>query len=100
MYGLIGCIRANPGTGARLVEILGESTEAMPGCISYVVAVDSKDTDAIWVTEVWDSPESHTASLALKQVQDAIARARPLIAGFDSHVETRPISIQSGTPAP
>jgi len=31
----------------------------MPGCFSYVVAKDSADENAIWVTEVWDSIVSH-----------------------------------------
>jgi quinol monooxygenase YgiN len=63
----------------------------MPGCLSYVVARDAKDASAIWVTEVWDSKDSHAASLKLPVVQAAIARGRPLIAGFDSHAESEPI---------
>ena len=35
-----------------------------------------------------DTKASHDASLTLPQVQAAIARARPLIAGFDSGAET------------
>jgi len=53
------------------------------------VATDPADADAIWITEAWDSKESHDASLTLPSVRQAIARARPLIAGFsDSHVTT------------
>ena len=63
----------------------------MPGCLSYVVARDPADADAIWITEVWDSRDSHRASLQLPQVRAAIARARPLIAGFESGVETVPV---------
>jgi quinol monooxygenase YgiN len=63
----------------------------MPGCLSYVVAKDPADADAIWITEVWNDRDSHRASLQLPQVQGAIARARPLIAGFDSSVETEPV---------
>ena len=63
----------------------------MPGCLSYVIAEDPADEDALWVTEVWDSAASHQGSLALPAVKDAIARGRPLIAGFDSHTETRPL---------
>jgi hypothetical protein len=60
----------------------------MPGCLSYVIAADRADPDAIWVTEVWDTQGSHDASLALPQVRAAIAEARPLIAGFDGGAET------------
>jgi len=35
----------------------------MPGCLSYVVAADATELDALWVTEVWESQASHQASL-------------------------------------
>jgi len=79
-----------PGSAA-LAAILLESTTAMPGCLAYVVAEDLEDEDALWITEVWDNAQSHQASLQLPAVRDAITRARPLIAGFDSHVSTRPL---------
>jgi quinol monooxygenase YgiN len=44
--------------------------------------------DALWVTEVWVSRDAHRASLQLPEVQAAIAKGRPLIAGFDSRAET------------
>ena len=91
MYGLIGKFRALPGQREALASILIEGTTAMPGCLSYVVAADATDPDALWVTEVWDSPENHHASLALPTVQQAIARGKPLIAAFGERFETRPI---------
>ena len=91
MFGLIGKMRAQPGKRDALLEILLEATVAMPGCLNYVVARDPADRDAIWITEVWTDAESHKASLALPSVQAAIARARPLIAGFDSSVPTEPV---------
>ncbi|BCH28384.1 antibiotic biosynthesis monooxygenase [Mesorhizobium sp. L-8-10] len=91
MFGLIGKMRARPGERDALIAILLEGTEAMPGCLSYVVAKDPADADAIWITEVWDGAASHKASLSLPAVQAAIAQARPMIAGFDSHVETEPV---------
>jgi quinol monooxygenase YgiN len=56
-----------------------------------VVANDLADPDAIWVTEVWASEDAHRASLDLPAVQDAIARGRPLIAGFGERFVTRPL---------
>ena len=91
MYGLIGKITATPGKRDALVAILIEGTTKMPGCLSYIVALDSADPDALWVTEVWDHQESHTASLTLPSVKDAIASGRPLIAGFSNRVETTPV---------
>ncbi|MBA4805822.1 MAG: antibiotic biosynthesis monooxygenase [Caulobacterales bacterium RIFCSPHIGHO2_01_FULL_70_19] len=91
MYGLIGRMKAVPGQRDALAAILLEGTGAMPGCLSYIVAKDPADADALWITEVWDSADSHRASLQLPAVRDAIARGRPLIAGFDSQVETEPL---------
>src|SRR5262245_40351108 len=91
MYGLIGKMNAVSGKRDALVAILLESTEAMPGCLSYVVAIDPADADALWITEVWDNQASHKGSLALPAVQTAIAKARPLIAGFSNRVETAPV---------
>lgn len=91
MYGLIGKIEAQPGARDELAEILLEGTRDMPGCVSYVVARDAQEADALWVTEVWVDQESHRASLGLPAVQQAIARGRPLIAGFAQRVETEPI---------
>ena len=92
MYGLIGKMKAAPGQRDALIAILVDGVSAiMPGCLSYVVAQDPADADAIWITEVWDSQASHKASLSLPSVKDAISRGRPLIAGFDRHIETVPI---------
>jgi quinol monooxygenase YgiN len=91
MHGLIGRMRAAPGQREALIAILLEGTQAMPGCLSYVIAKDPADADAVWITEVWDGRDSHRASLQLPQVRSAIARARPIIAGFDSSTETEPV---------
>jgi quinol monooxygenase YgiN len=91
MYGLIGKMSAVNGQRDALAAILLEATGAMPGCFSYVIATDPADPDALWITEVWDSSASHKASLGLPAVQAAIARAKPLIAGFSNRVETVPI---------
>lgn len=87
MYGLIGRMTAIPGQRDALAEILLTGMNAMPGCLSYVVARDPAEPDALWVTEVWESAEHHRASLALPSVQAAIARGRPLIAGFSDRRE-------------
>lgn len=91
MYGLIGRMRATPGKRDTLLDMLLEGTGEMPGCLSYVVARDPADADAIWITEVWTDETHHKASLKLPAVREAIGRARPLIAGFDSQVVTEPL---------
>lgn len=91
MYGLIGKMLTMPGGRDAVIAALLESTDAMPGCLSYIVATDPSDANAIWITEVWDSPASHQASLGLPAVKAAIAKARPLIAGFGERFETAPV---------
>lgn len=91
MYGLIGKLRATAGQRDALTAILLEGVADMPGCLSYVVAHDPDDADALWITEVWADQAAHEASLSLPAVRDAIARGRPLIAGFDQHQRTRPV---------
>jgi quinol monooxygenase YgiN len=91
MYGLIGKMTAVAGKRDDLIAILLEGTGAMPGCLSYIVAADPGDSNTIWITEVWDSQASHDASLSLPAVKAAIARGRPLIAGFGDSFTTTPI---------
>lgn len=91
MYGLIGKLSATSGQRDALAAILLDGTAQMPGCLSYVIANDPSDPDALWITEVWDSKENHQGSLKLPGVQAAIAKGRPLIAGFSNRVETEPL---------
>jgi quinol monooxygenase YgiN len=91
MYGLIGKMTAKPGQRDALQAILLENEGGMPGCFSYIIAQDPEDADSLWITEVWDSQASHAGSLSLPSVQSAIAKARPLIAGFSNRVVTTPV---------
>jgi quinol monooxygenase YgiN len=91
MYGLISKLKAVPGRRDDLSKILLDGAAGMPGCLSYVVAADPTDGDAIWITEVWASQELHRASLTLPAVQQAIAQGGPLIAGFGERFETAPV---------
>lgn len=92
MYGLIGKVRAVAGQRDTLVGVLSENGASMPGCLSYIVAEDLNDRDVLWITEAWESEESHRASLQLAEVKAAIAKGRPLIAGFEFQVKTRPVA--------
>ena len=91
MYGLIGKMSSVPGQRDALIDILVAGTDSMPGCLSYIVAKDLDDDSGIWVTEVWDSQASHAASLTLPTVKEAIAKGRPLVAGFGPRYVTTPV---------
>ena len=90
-FGLIGKMIAAPGKRDELISIILEGIHDMPGCLSYIVAKDGKDENAIWIAEVWDDESNHKASLSLQSVQDTIARAKPLITGFGERFITEPV---------
>ena len=92
MYGLIGQMLAAPGKRDELLAILAEGTGDMPGCLGYVIALDPTNADALWITEVWTDKDAHAASLKLPSVQAAIAKGRPIFAGFPQHFETIPVT--------
>lgn len=92
MYGLIGQILAQPGERSMLQGVFVGLVGQMPGCVSYVVAEDRENPDALWITEVWDSQEHHAASLELPVVKNAIALGRPHIVGFGHRFETTPVT--------
>lgn len=91
-YGLIGQMMARPGQRAALIAILTEGTGAMPGNMGYLIGEDSANPDAIWIVEIWENKEAHAASLQLPAVQAAIAKGRPLIAGFGTRAEFKPVA--------
>jgi quinol monooxygenase YgiN len=90
MHGLIAKLTVVPGRREEMLAILQESAADMPGCFSYVVAKDSADENAIWVTEVWDSIVSHDASLSLPSVKNVMPRAKAIIASFQKIAVTNP----------
>lgn len=90
-YGLFGKMIAAPGQRDALIGHLLAGSGEMPGCLVYVVAKSPTEPDAVWITEVWQSRQHHADSLKLPAVQAAIARARPIIAGFGERFETIPV---------
>ena len=91
MYGLIAKITVVSGKNEEMIGILRESAANMPGCFSYVVALDSTNENTIWVTELWDNPANHDASLSLPQVKAAIPRAKAIVTNFERVAITTPV---------
>lgn len=94
MFGLISKMIVVEGKAAELANILIQGTTNMPGCLSYIVAADSIDNNSLWITEVWEDRTKHGESLTLPSVVNAIAKGRPLIAGFGERFETQPFGGQ------
>jgi quinol monooxygenase YgiN len=94
MYGMHGCINAQPGHGDALAGILLDAAEAArqdDSCLLYFVSRSLEDDDAIWVTEAWTDRDAHGAALQDEATKAMISRARPLIAGFSDRSEFRPV---------
>lgn len=92
MFGMIARLTIASGKRDEAIGLLAESTRAMPGCFSYVIAEDAADPDVLWVTEVWESRASHDASFSLRAVQEALPKIRPLVAHFEKVAETDPVT--------
>lgn len=90
VYAIIGQMLATPGKREELIGYLAEGSATMPGNLAYQIWRDKADENSIWITEVWKDEASHKASLALPQVQEAIRKARPIIAGFGARAELEP----------
>ena len=91
LFGLIGQMSAAPGKRDELIGYLLAGTGEMPGNLAYMINKDAADPDAIWIVEVWRDKASHAASLKLPQVQAAITKARPILAGFGTRAEVIPV---------
>ena len=100
MYGLIGKITSKAGHRDALLDLILQGAKDMPGCLSYIVAKDTENQDAIWVTEVWTDEESHQASLQLPTVQQSIAQAMPLIERLEPSIVTQPVGGVGLPPTP
>ncbi|MBA4355381.1 MAG: antibiotic biosynthesis monooxygenase [Novosphingobium sp.] len=87
VYAIIGQMLSAPGKRDELIGYLAEGSATMPGNLSYEIWRDKADENSIWITEVWKDEASHKASLGLPQVQEAIRKARPIIAGFGARAE-------------
>jgi quinol monooxygenase YgiN len=79
---LHGRFGAKPGKRDALAANLLRAAAAMetvPACRLYLVSTSESDPDGVWVTEIWDSPEDHAASLQLPATRQLIAETMPMI---------------------
>lgn len=85
-FGLYTKFITQDGERDFLVEILVETANGMKsveGCDLYVINIPEDEPNGVWVTEVWNDPSAHQASLSLDQSKTLIQKARPLIAGVE-----------------
>lgn len=92
MYGLISRMTARAGQRDALTAILLERvTLGMPGCLSYIVAHEPADAEAVRVTEVWINENAHRDALGDEAVKAVLRRGLPLIATFEDSTVTTPV---------
>src|SRR4051794_3552180 len=79
----VGTLGVVPGKRDELVGLLAARNDALQqaGCLAYEVGVNDDEPNTVFVVELWKSAEAHQLSLALPEVQAAIAAARPLLSG-------------------
>lgn len=88
-WGSVGKVKAKPGQRTALADLIAAGAADMPGSLSYAIAMDLGDPDGLWVFETWTEKAAHDLALERPAVRDAIAKARPLIAAFDTSAELR-----------
>jgi len=92
--GLYTKIIARAGQRDALVAVLVDAAAALQSvadCELYIVNVSAMEPDAVWVTEVWSSPEAHRAYLATDDMKAALDRGMPLIGGPVEPIEIVPL---------
>jgi len=83
MYLLQGRLLAKAEERDQLAAILLQAAALMEqaiGCKLYAVATDMANSDAVHITEIWDSQADHDASLNVAGVRELIQQAMPLLA--------------------
>lgn len=84
---MIGRIEATPGNRDALAEALVLEVDAMPGCLTYFVAVKPGDANGVWIAEAWESAEAHEAWLASSATRALVARIGPWMVGYEQRHE-------------
>ena len=84
MYLLHGKLTAKSGQQEELSKILLEASKLVStskGCKVYAIGKDENDTNAVYITEIWDSKEDHDNSLNVEGVRELIMKAMPILDG-------------------
>jgi quinol monooxygenase YgiN len=94
-YGRLTRFVTHPGRRDDLAALLLRAPEGLKasGCELYVVLLAADKPETLWVNEVWNSRESHAASLSLPGVREAIAEAMPMLTG---EIESLEMSVPGG----
>ncbi len=79
----IATLGVRSGHRDKVVEILVRSKPELRanGCLRYEVGINNEFDNTVFISELWESPKAHKASLQLPSVQSAIQEAMPFLSG-------------------
>jgi quinol monooxygenase YgiN len=92
-YALINKMTVKPGKRDEVIAILLESGKPFndnPTCILYLVYKDRKDTNTIWVEDVWASQDDHTAAMSTPAMRSYITKCVALLEGVPEQIQIEP----------
>jgi quinol monooxygenase YgiN len=87
-FGMQVTLKAFKGKGDELAQLMLQAAqliENQPGCQTYIVIRSMSDPDQVMITEIWDSQQTHQASLANQEVSNIINSTRSLITQMQHH---------------
>ncbi len=90
-YGVIGHVHAKPGQREALLSVLLDDVKLAPGNLSWVVALDPRDPDSFWLTEIWESKRHHDDNFKSPDFQAVVTRIKPLLDRMEPRYETVPL---------
>jgi quinol monooxygenase YgiN len=91
-YALINKLTTKPRKRDRVVELLLESGQLFNGneaCLLYLVTVDVKDANVVWVVDLWKSKKAHTQALGVPELRRYFEEATPLLEGMPEQIEIK-----------
>lgn len=87
--GVVAHILAKPGQRDALIEAL-RPLARMEGLIDIVVAKDTENPDAVWLTEIWESKELHDAATTGAVFKVALVRLHQVMLKIEQNYKTVP----------
>ncbi len=87
LHGRLGAKEGKRDTLAANLLRAAAAMESVAACRLYAVSTSASDPNGVWVTEIWDSPEDHAASLTRPEARALIAEFMPLIAALPERAE-------------
>jgi quinol monooxygenase YgiN len=95
-YGFQATVRARPGMGDRLLELVMSGLDdgnpaASEHCLVYLVSRSASDPDVIHLTEGWTSEQDHHRLFAGPAAQALVARMAPVVAGESAYTDFVPV---------